>query len=215
MERCFAVGDIHGCLDKLERLMEEIGPDPRKDTLIFLGDYIDRGPDSRGVVEFILDIRETHPRVACLMGNHEEMFLDFIRDQSNRALYFLNGGRATLKSYGLDAEGPVREKDIPETHLRFFRTLLLHYEWADFIFVHAGLRPGVPLEKQDREDLIWIRNTFIFGPWEGEKKVVFGHTPFRHPYESSRRIGIDTGAVFGGPLTCLELPAMTFHQVWS
>jgi len=215
MEKCFAVGDIHGCLDKLERLMEVIDPVPRSDTLVFLGDYIDRGPDSRGVVDFVLDLRKKHPRTACLMGNHEEMFLDFIRDQGNRELYFFNGGRATLRSYGLDPDGPVREEDFPGIHLRFFKALLPYCEWRDFIFVHAGLRPGIPLEKQDLKDLLWIRNTFIFGPLEGEQTVVFGHTPFGRPYEASRRIGIDTGAVFGGPLTCLELPAMTFHQVWS
>ncbi len=215
MGKCFAVGDIHGCLDKLEKLIAEIDPDARKDTLIFLGDYIDRGSDSRGVVDFVLDLQKTCSRVVCLIGNHEEMLLDYIRDHGNRDLYFLNGGRATLKSYGLGADEPVREEDFPEAHLRFFKALLPYYETGNHIFVHAGLRPGVPLEKQDREDLIWIRGDFIFGSPEFEKTVVFGHTPFRNPYEDSRRIGIDTGAVFGGPLTCLELPAMKFHQVRS
>ncbi len=215
MGKCFAVGDIHGCLDKLEKLIAEIDPDARKDTLIFLGDYIDRGPDSRGVVDFVLDLQKTCSRVVCLIGNHEKMLLDYIRDHGNRDLYFLNGGRATLKSYGLGADEPVREEDFPEAHLRFFKALLPYYETGNHIFVHAGLRPGVPLEKQDREDLIWIRGDFIFGSPEFEKTVVFGHTPFRNPYEDSRRIGIDTGAVFGGPLTCLELPAMKYHQVRS
>lgn len=215
MGKIFAVGDIHGCLGKLENLMEMIRPDRGQDTLIFLGDYIDRGPDSRGVVDFILDLQKGYAGVVCLMGNHEEMFLDYIRDQSNRDIYFLNGGKATLKSYGRGADEPVREEDFPEAHLRFFRALLPYYETGNYIFVHAGLRPGIPLEKQSREDLIWIRRDFIFGPGESEKTVVFGHTPFRSPYADSRRIGIDTGAVFGGPLTCLELPAMKYHQVPS
>jgi len=215
MGKIFAVGDVHGCLEKLEHLMEKIRPDRRQDILVFLGDYIDRGPDSRGVVDFILELRETHDSVICLMGNHEEMLLDYIRDHSNRNLYFINGGRATLRSYGLDPESAVREEDIPEDHLRFFKTLLLYYETADYLFVHAGLRPGIPLDKQDREDLLWIRGEFLFGPGNLEKTVIFGHTPFRQPFENKRRIGIDTGAVFGGPLTCLELPAMKFHQVWS
>jgi len=215
MGKCFVVGDIHGRLDKLENLMAVIHPDRGKDTLIFLGDYIDRGPDSRGVVDFVLDLQKTYPRMACLVGNHEEMLLDYIRDQGNRELYFLNGGRATLKSYGLDPDEPVRENDFPQAHMRFFRSLLPYYETVDHVFVHAGLRPGVPLEKQDRADLLWIRGDFIFGSFTFEKTVVFGHTPFRQPFEDSRRIGIDTGAVFGGPLTCLELPAMKFHQVRS
>lgn len=215
MEKIFAVGDIHGCLDKLRRLMEKTRPDRRTDTLVFLGDYIDRGPDSRGVVDFVLDLRETHDRVVCLLGNHEEMLLDYLRDPGSRNLYFNNGGRNTLRSYGIDPDGPVRDADFPGDHLRFFRTLLLYYETGDYLFVHAGLRPGIPPDRQNRKDLIWIRDEFLFVDGDLEKTVVFGHTPIRRPYEKGRRIGIDTGAVFGGPLTCLELPAMTYHQVWS
>lgn len=215
MEKIFAVGDIHGCLDKLEKLMDAIKPDRGKDTLVFLGDYIDRGPDSRGVVDFVLDLQKGYSRVVCLIGNHEKMLLDYIRDHGRRDIYFLNGGRDTLRSYGLNLDRPVREEDFPEDHMRFFRALLPYYQTGDYIFVHAGLRPEIPLENQDREDLIWIRNPFIFGPGDPEKTVVFGHTPFRQPYENARKIGIDTGAVFGGPLTCLEIPAMKFHQVWS
>lgn len=213
MEKIYAVGDIHGCLDKLERMMEEIDPDPENDLLVFLGDYIDRGPDSRGVVDLVLRLRETYRHTTCLRGNHEEMFLDFILHGENRDLYFFNGGRDTLRSYGLSPDHPLSERDFPEEHIRFFKSLPYTYETEEFIFVHAGLRPGTPLDRQDRRDLVWIRNEFIFGPCEFGKTVVFGHTPFHQPFVDACKFGIDTGAVFHGTLTCLELPARKFHRV--
>ncbi len=213
MEKIYAFGDIHGCLDKLERLMDEINPDLERDTLVFLGDYIDRGPDSKGVVDYFLGLRETAGKVICLRGNHEQMFLDYLRNQGNRDLYFLNGGMNTLRSYGLSEIDPIGEADLPERHLRFFKSLLPFHETEEYIFVHAGLRPGRPLEKQNREEMIWIRGDFIFGPCEFGKTVVFGHTPFHQPFVEDCKIGIDTGAVFGGRLTCLELPERKFHQV--
>ncbi len=213
MERLYAIGDIHGRLDKLKALMARIDPDPRKDTLVFLGDYIDRGPDSRGVVDFVLNLQSGYRNVACLIGNHERMFLDYIRDGGNRDFYFLNGGRMTLTSYGLSGNEDAREGDFPSAHIHFLKSLLPYYETEDYIFVHAGLRPGVPLKKQDPDDLLWIRGEFIFAPGRFGKTVVFGHTLFHQPFINDGKIGIDTGAVFGGTLTCLELPERKFHQV--
>jgi serine/threonine protein phosphatase 1 len=212
MEKIYAIGDIHGCLDKLEELMDEIRPNAENDTLVFLGDYIDRGPDSRGVVDFTLELRETY-RMVCLRGNHEEMFLDYVLRHENRDLYLSNGGRYTLRSYGLGTDQPVSEEDFPEEHMQFFKSLLYYYETENYIFVHAGLRPGQPLDRQHLKDLVWIREEFIFGPCESGKTVIFGHTPFHRPFIDACKIGIDTGAVFHGTLTCLELPERKFHQV--
>ena len=214
MKKLFAVGDIHGRLDKLKQLMGKIEARPESDTLIFLGDYIDRGPDSKGVVDYILELKKGFRNLYCLMGNHEKMLLDYLQlRRHNRELYLLNGGIETLKSYGLSTDGPLSAADLPEKHLSFFRSLLYYYETEDYIFVHAGLRPGRSLAMQDIDDLIWIREDFFHTPCEFEKTVVFGHTPFGHPYTDSCRIGIDTGAVYSGVLTCLELPNKIFHQV--
>jgi len=213
MGKIFATGDIHGRLDKLEDLMDVVEADRNEDTLIFLGDYIDRGPDSAGVVDFILDLRETYRNIVCLRGNHEELFLDYVLKQKNRDLYFYNGGRYTLRSYGLDPDTPPSESDIPERHMAFFKSLPYYWETEDYIFVHAGLRPGIPLGRQDKDDMVWIRGEFIFARCDFGKTVIFGHTPFSVPFIEDRRIGIDTGAAYSGPLTCLELPAKKFHQV--
>lgn len=205
MPRLYAVGDIHGCLGHLENLMREV-PIAREDTVVFIGDYIDRGPDSRGVVDYVLDFRRHHPQTVCLMGNHEDMLLDFLekRGEYGPGVFLYNGGGATLGSYGLSPHHP--SPSLPPEHLQFFRTLKLTHEQGGFLFVHGGLKPEVPLEKQEKHDLLWIRDEF-FG-WEHELglTVVFGHTPmvriFLNPPWS---IGIDTGAVYGGKLTCVEL----------
>jgi len=211
MERIFAVGDIHGCRSRLEELLGRLELDPDRDTVVFLGDYIDRGPDSRGVVETILDLRRRLPRVVCLMGNHERMFLDFLADPGEAAVFLANGGGATLRSYSLRLEDRPGPGDLPEDHRRFFTSLSLWYETERYLFVHAGLRPGVPLAGQDPRDLLWIRGEFTRSSEPFGKTVIYGHTPLRQPFLDGTKIGIDTGAVFGGPLTCLELPAMRFH----
>lgn len=211
MERIFAVGDVHGCRSRLEELLGRLDLDPETDSVVFIGDYIDRGPDSRGVVEAVLDLRRRIPRVHCLTGNHERMFLDFLEDPGAAVVFLANGGAATLRSYGFRREDQPGMDALPEEHRQFFASLVLLHETERHIFVHAGLRPGVPLARQDPWDLLWIRHEFIrsFAPFG--KIVVFGHTPFREPFVDGIKIGIDTGAVYGGPLTCLELPAMRFH----
>lgn len=130
-------------------------------------------------------------------------------------LYLSNGGHMTLNAYGIfrwDAP-PVRKAKIPEVHLRFFEALLPYYETDRYIFVHAGLFPGLPLEDQDIHDLLWIRQAFIDSEYDFGKRVIFGHTHFAAPLITENKIGIDTGAVYGGKLTCVELPTLKFYQV--
>lgn len=213
MKRTFAIGDIHGCLDQLEDLVDRIDPG-KDDLLIFLGDYIDRGPSSLGVVDFMINLAASIPCVF-LRGNHEHMFLEFLEFGANKALYFANGGMNTVQSYlGPEpflSHSQVVQK-ISEEHRDFYAGLKWYYEDRNHIYVHAGIRPGVPMYNQDRQDLIWIRDEFIFSPTEMKKKVIFGHTPFARPLIKEDKIGIDTGAVYGGVLTAVGLPGEIFIQ---
>ncbi len=214
MNKIFAIGDIHGCFDKLQRLILEIKADPVNDTLVFIGDYIDRADGGRDVVDYILKLKKTFQNVICLRGNHESMLLRFL-DGVEDDIYLANGGFATLKAYGISrSDAPkVRKKKIPPDHLKFFKTLLPYYETDQFIFVHAGLIPGRELNEQSLYDMQWIRQTFIDSDDDFGKRVVFGHTHFSEPLVEDNKIGIDTGAVYGGMLTCVELPALKFYQV--
>ena len=197
--RIFAVGDIHGCRTKLDRLIQAIDWKPEKrEELVFLGDYIDRGPDSFGVVETVLELKARYRnRVTCLMGNHEHMLANFITGKEAIALG-ANGVSWTMRSYDQNSPFPV-------AHLDFYQNLKLYYETENHIFVHAGLRPGKPLAQQTVEDFLWIRDDFLDSEYDFGKTVVFGHTPFKEPFIYPGRAGLDTGAVFGGPLTCLEV----------
>lgn len=197
----YVIGDIHGCLTPLQRLLDKIAPGP-DDKLVFIGDYIDRGPQSREVVEFA---RGLPGPSTFLIGNHEKMLLDYL-DGKHRSLYLVNGGEETLRSYG---EPPV----IPEPHLAFFKALRSYYDTPDFLIVHAGIRPMVPLDRQTLNDLVWIRHEFFQFVGRFEKPVVFGHTPMREVLMREDRIGIDTGCVYGGKLTCLKLPDRQVIQV--
>ena len=214
MGKIFAIGDIHGCLSKLEALIPQIDIDSNNDTLVFIGDYIDRGPDSRGVVDLVLDLKKKIYTVICLKGNHEQMFLDYICHNRDKDLYLFNGGDATIASYGYRKTPGGRKIDVPDSHMSFFRSLLLWYETDDHIFVHAGLREKIPLKDQEIDDLLWIRHEFIRSPYDFGKTVVFGHTPMPHaePLFLPGRIGIDTGATYGGLLTCVELPSRKIYQ---
>ena len=214
MNKIFAIGDIHGCFDKLQRLILEIKADPVNDTLVFIGDYIDRADGGRDVVDYILKLKKTFQNVICLRGNHESMLLRFL-DGVEDDIYLANGGFATLKAYGISrSDAPkVRKKKIPPDHLKFFKSLLPYYETDQFIFVHAGLIPGRELNEQSLYDMQWIRQTFIDSDDDFGKRVVFGHTHFSEPLVEDNKIGIDTGAVYGGSLTCVELPALKFYQV--
>jgi serine/threonine protein phosphatase 1 len=198
----YVIGDIHGCLRPLQRLLEKIAPQPG-DEVIFIGDYIDRGPQSREVVEYLLDLPY---RCVFLLGNHEKMLLDYL-DGADEGLYLANGGLETIQSYGGHAA------NIPPTHLRFFRNLRPMYETTDYLFVHAGIRPLVSMEKQNVGDLVWIRQEFFQFIGRFPKPIVFGHTPFRQVLLAPDRIGIDTACVYGGKLTCVKLPAREIIQV--
>ena len=222
-ERILVIGDIHGCLDKLEQLWDQINPRNGKDQIVFLGDYIDRGEDSSGVLDYLVELKKTHADTVFLLGNHEKMFMDFLAGV-DRALFIYNGGESTLKSYlgrvddfwgntrGLSDEEALSLL-VPEHHRAFLQELRHYHETENHIMVHAGLRYGIPLEQQSLDDLVWIREEFIYSEEDFGKTVIFGHTPFVRPLVLQNKIGIDTGAVYGNSLTCLILPDLEFVSV--
>ncbi len=209
--KIFVVGDVHGCLEMLKRLIDKIEWNSSNDRLIFIGDYIDRGEDARGVVDFILKLKKDSPLIQCLIGNHEQMFLDYLSGVDSQS-FILNGGLPTLRSYN---EERLRSEDplIPSAHLDFFSSLLPMIELEQCYIVHAGFRPNIRIEDQDIIDMIWIRDEFIYSDYDFGEVVIFGHTPFNSPIIMKNKIGIDTGAVYGNCLTCLELPEKKFHSV--
>ncbi|HOO45646.1 MAG TPA: metallophosphoesterase family protein [Deltaproteobacteria bacterium] len=213
MSRTFAIGDIHGCLDKLEDLIAAVAPE-KDDMMVFLGDYIDRGPQVRGVIDYLIDLAAEVPCIF-LRGNHEDMFLEYLEFGTNKTMFFANGGLKTIDSYIGSSSFTMHDQIInalPEAHREFYASMKWYYEDEKYLFVHAGVKPGVSMDMQDMQDLIWIRDDFIFSPTSLEKKVVFGHTPFARPFVKPDKLGIDTGAVYGGCLTAVELPQETFIQ---
>lgn len=217
MPRLYAVGDIHGCLTHIKRLIDQVPFEP-EDTIVFIGDYIDRGQDSRGTVELLLRFRQGHPGSVFLRGNHEDMFEDYLFHQNRYqpGVYLMNGGDATLEAYGLDPWRPARPEDFPSEHLEFLRKAQFLHQQDGFLFVHAGLRPDIALEAQDRMDLLWIREEFFTREHPFGVTVVFGHTPLRRIFKNLPfAIGIDTGAVFGGCLTCVELAEGDIRAVYQ
>jgi serine/threonine protein phosphatase 1 len=211
--KIFAVGDIHGCYDKLAAMMKILPwRKDEGDLLLFIGDYIDRGPKSREVVEFLVQLRQEGGEFVFLKGNHEKMLLDYYIQQKDQMLYVANGGAETIASY---VEGGIGRKAfvLPEEHLEFFLSLTLFHETEDYIFVHAGLKDSIPLTEQSEEDLLWIREEFIYSAYDWNKRVIFGHTALEIPFVTPGKIGIDTGAVYGNKLTAVELPRMKFYQV--
>ena len=210
-ERIFIVGDIHGCLDALNRLMDKIDWKPSKDRLIFIGDYIDRGKDSKGVVDYIIALTKCSDHVECLIGNHETNFLEYLSGE-DRGLFLMNGGWRTVESY---QGNELKDVDslVPPDHKAFYGSLKTYIELEDYYIVHAGFRPHVALKEQTLEDMVWIREPFIYSDFSFGKRVIFGHTPFSEPLVMENKIGLDTGAVYGNRLTCLELPEIRFHSV--
>jgi serine/threonine protein phosphatase 1 len=218
--RIYAIGDIHGRLDLLNRLLAMIDEDDARrggaaTELIFLGDLVDRGPDSRGVVERLMALAEER-QARFLMGNHEEVFLRALEGDL-KALRFLIriGGRETLLSYGISEED-YRSLDydelmaavraaVPQSHIAFLGAFEHWIEAGDYLFVHAGLRPGVALEEQKTSDLRWIRDDFLHHRASFGKIVVHGHSITDDIDERANRIGIDTGAFASGKLTAIGL----------
>ena len=209
--RTLIVGDIHGCLDMLKRLVDKIGWDPGDDRLIFIGDYIDRGENSRGVIDFIIELKRASQLVQCLIGNHEQMLLDYLSGYDLNS-FIMNGGLTTLQSYK-QAQRKAEDPLIPASHIDYFSSLVTMVELDEYYVVHAGFRPGRPVEEQDIFDMVWIRDEFIYSGYDFGKTVIFGHTPLYTPMVLENKIGIDTGAVYGNRLTCLEIPERRFHSV--
>lgn len=221
-KRVYAVGDVHGRHDLLVQLADLIQADLQRSNgsdlepeTIFLGDYIDRGIESRLVVERLARGHFPTP-VRCLLGNHEMMMLSFLESADAGDLWLLNGGLETLFSYGVDAQrmpSNIRLETaraaliavLPAHHQRFLQTLQVSIDLGDYFFCHAGVRPGVPLAKQRLDDLIWIREPFLSGEASFGKRIVHGHTPVMEPEVRANRINIDTGAYLTNRLTCAVL----------
>lgn len=209
-DHILAIGDIHGMHNLIEKMEHDLWPKmPEGTRLVFIGDYVDRGPDVAGLLDQLIRIKQEHPETVFLKGNHELMLLDAY-DGKNVEAFFWNGGKETLDSYGLN-ENEVSK--IPAAHIEFLRGLELMHETEDYLFVHAGLRPGVPLNKQSIRDIMWIREDFFLSGYDFGKTIIFGHTPFHRPLVTDGLIGIDTGAVYGNKLTCLKLPEREFHYL--
>ena len=217
----YAIGDIHGRADLLLRLLDLIDEDSQGEVgekhLVFLGDYIDRGFQSRQVIDILLGDRIEPYRPHFIKGNHEDALLSFLSDPTYGPRWASYGGRETMVSYdvkppkslSLNAEWQQAHeaflKAFPTTHHRFFLSLNTAARIGGYGFVHAGLRPGRSLEDQNDHDLMWIRDEFLHDRSEFDVMVVHGHTPTDHPYHDNRRINVDTGAYFTGRLTAAKL----------
>ena len=190
-KRLIAIGDIHGEIDKLNNLLKKIDP-KIGDTLVFLGDYIDRGKDSAAVVDRLLELKNDFVECIFLKGNHEQLFLQTLKTLSAEdvANCISNGGAETLKQYLTMKKNDFEKFKI---HIKFFKSLENYYLTDEFLFVHAGISPYKPLEEQTEEEFLWIRNEFIEYPTNIPQKVIFGHTPFQEPYIESDKIGINLG----------------------
>jgi serine/threonine protein phosphatase 1 len=223
--RIYAVGDVHGRADLLDQVLSRIDADlaaypdcrPRQ---VFLGDYIDRGPSSRAVIDRLIKRARTH-EIVCLKGNHETYVLEFLRNPAILADWRRLGGLETLMSYGLkpSMKADVTEQlelakalaaSLPKHHRQFLRNLSNSFACGDFFFVHAGVKPGIPLEQQREQDLLWIRDDFLLCEHGFGKIVVHGHTPVLEPDMRPNRINIDTGAYATGRLTCLIIESGGF-----
>jgi serine/threonine protein phosphatase 1 len=216
--RVYAIGDIHGRADLLREIHRLIRADferapVERPVVVYLGDYIDRGLESRQVVDLMLDEPLIGFERVHLRGNHEDFMLRFLDDAAIGSSWMLNGGAATVYSYvgsrhGTDNANQIQtalREALTGRHLDFFRGLSLFHVEGDYLFVHAGIRPNVPLEKQDPMDLMWICEDFLNATVEHPKMIVHGHSIHFTPEIRPNRIGIDTGAYATGTLTCLML----------
>jgi serine/threonine protein phosphatase 1 len=208
----FVIGDVHGCASELKTLINKLPLTPSS-TVVFLGDYIDRGPSSREVIEVIFKLRD-FCKVVTLTGNHESMLHDFLADPTSQGagMFIYNGGGATLASYA-DEHGNY---EIPEAHIRFFNELLLSWQTDDYFFVHAGV-PDVHLDQLDerkhRKEMLWVRRTFHRSQFPWKKMIVHGHSPVPEVHFGERRINVDTGCVYEQVLSAVELPSKKTYSV--
>lgn len=225
--RTYAIGDIHGHLDKLEEAHRRIGEDrarvgDRTTPVVHIGDLVDRGPDSRGVVEFLLRGTGAGQPWVTLKGNHDRMFADFLGDPDNHdpglrsSLHWVHprlGGDTTLASYGIEGAAERLLFDlhdeamakVPAAHAAFLRGLPVSHVRGGVLFVHAGIRPGLPLAAQAEDDLLWIRHEFLDDPRDHGYLVVHGHTPVEQATHYGNRVNIDTGAGYGHSLTAIVI----------
>ena len=227
--RLYAIGDVHGRDDALAEAHGAIAADlagrPIGDhRIIHIGDYTDRGPDSASAIERLARMTAADSRVICLLGNHDALFAGFLADPVAQGPTWLsNGGETTLRSYGVRPRRALfggfdylelsrrLAESMPQAHRTFIEGLPLTARFGDYLFVHAGIRPGVPFEEQDQQDLIWIREDFLWDASDHGVVVIHGHTPQSAPEVLPNRINIDTGAVYGGPLTCLALEGTDYR----
>lgn len=214
----YAIGDMHGQLEDMTRVLDLIARDGGQDAeVVFLGDYVDRGPDSKGVVQALIDGRAAGRNWTCIKGNHDRYLTRFVADMAvydpatSRGLFWLNprlGGDKTLRSYGVEATDgdplePIHSAAraaVPQAHLDFLQSLPLVHQTDELIFVHAGLRPGIPLHAQKEDDLVWIRDGFLDHTDPFEKLVVHGHTALEYPMHAGNRVNLDAGAGYFRPL---------------
>ena len=227
--RVYAIGDIHGCAGRLADLHRQVAADLAaapiaRPLLLHIGDYVDRGPDSAAVVRMLCQ-DQVLPGVPTvnLRGNHEQMMIEALTGDRRKADHWLdNNAKATLRSWGVSARRPAREwrEALTAQELGFLNGLPFHHQLDGYLFVHAGVRPGVVLAQQTEEDMLWIRDEFL--DWRGpllpeqpEVAVVHGHTPKPRPTVGPHQLGIDTGAVKGGPLTCAVLEGRTVRFLQS
>ncbi len=219
----YAIGDVHGRLDLLTIMHATIGGEMRQRggdwRIVHLGDYVDRGPDSAGVIDFLIHRQATDARVVSLAGNHDIGFLDFLAVPETESLFARYGGVETAASYGiqLDPADPLAfqsaaralETIVPQSHKDFLNSLRFRIVFGDFFFCHAGIRPGVPLEAQDAHDLVWIRGDFHAHRGLHPKVVVHGHTPVAEVEVWPNRVNVDTGAFATDRLSALVIDGAT------
>jgi serine/threonine protein phosphatase 1 len=220
--RIFAIGDVHGRLDLLQEMHRRIQAENEKSppfdwAIVHLGDYVDRGPDSKGVLDLLVSAQRKTHRMLALAGNHDIGFLEFLATGAPDGIFAHNGGRQTALSYGVSIDfGDLRSiaggrdallRAVPSGHVEFLRGLKRSMAFGDFFFCHAGIRPGVDLDYQDPEDLVWIRQQFLADSRLYSKVVIHGHTPVTGIEVRPNRINLDTGAVFSGRLSAIAIDA--------
>ncbi len=236
--RIYAIGDVHGCLDELNTLLNLIDDDLaarsiKNHRIILLGDYVDRGPNCSGVIERLMELTSTNTNMTCLFGNHDEKLLLATKKMNLAVMdnYFRYGGGETLKSYGfseqeisLISHGDFTDKVastlankvkemVPEAHVEFLRALPRFTQEGDYYFCHAGVQPELELSAQRENDLIWIREPFLSWDKPLEKVIIHGHTKIDEPETRLNRINLDTGCCYGGKLTAVVLEKTDHHFI--